>query len=153
MPKLWLGHGKALSSVSWMSSPSTLSVATFSGWPGTFAQSTGRGGNRSSGMVLRDVWKQKRHTPLGPLGWKACQPQRLPTLGLEPWFWPLPLSHVSRSNRGKREETLETPPHAGSEDPRLPLNFPPAQWCWHCQLMPVVPKLSKYRYPFVMLKI
>ena len=51
MPKLWLGHGEAVIEVSWMSLPSTSSEATFSGWPGSFVQSTGKGCSRTSRMI------------------------------------------------------------------------------------------------------
>ena len=51
MPKLWLGHGEAVIKVSWMSLPSTSSAATFSGWPGFFVQSTGKGCNRTSRII------------------------------------------------------------------------------------------------------
>ena len=51
MPKLWLGHGKAVIEVSWMLLPSTSSEATFSGWTGSFVQNTGKGCNRTSRMI------------------------------------------------------------------------------------------------------
>lgn len=75
----------------------------FCGWQILSAQSSGKEGDMSSGMIPRDVWKWRQHTPLGASAWRAGQPQRLPALGLEPWFWPLPHSHRSRSNQGKRE--------------------------------------------------
>lgn len=121
-------RGKAPSS--WQSAVSTLSVTTLHGWPRLSAQSAGRGGEVSSRMACRDVWEWRKHTPLGPSGWRACWPQRFCALGLEPSLWSSPPSGPGQKQQSKREWTQETPLYAGSEDPRLHLNFPVAQWCW-----------------------